>query len=62
MYLNKNYNTLWNIKLSYSALDRPRDIFLCFICITSKMYSIMLLNDTSIHKAKLTKTCAVLKI
>jgi hypothetical protein len=28
MYLNKNYNTLWNIKLSYSARDRPRDIFL----------------------------------
>lgn len=56
MYLNKNYNTLWNIKLSYSA----HDIFLCFICINSKMNSIMLLNDTYIRKAKLTKTCAVL--
>lgn len=46
---------LWYIKLSYSASDRPCDIFLCFICITklssSKLYSIMLLNDTSIHKA-----------
>ena len=61
MYLNKNYNTLWNTNLSYSAHDRPCDIFLCFIRITSKMYFIMLLNDTSIHKAKLTKTCAVLK-
>lgn len=56
MYLNKNYNTLWNIKLNYSA----HDIFLCPICINSKMYSIKLLNDTSIHTAKLTKICAVL--
>lgn len=61
MCFNKNYNTLWNIKLSYSACDRQCFIFVCFIYITnlssSKIYSVILFNDTSIHKAT-TKTCA----
>lgn len=60
MYLNKNYNTLLNTKLSYSACDRPRDIFLCFICITSKMYSIMVWMIHPYIRLQLTNTCAVL--